>query len=512
MMSKHISLSTNYKIQKMKKIFLFIAVLGVLAGCDDELTIFPEDSLSVPTFYQTEADFTQAVNGAYVPLRLIHNVSKPYLGEMHSDNTYFARNTAFGATDNQEDIADHSIPSDGGITANRWVTEIYQQYYLIIARTNQILVTIDEAEFDEAVKSNLKGQALFLRAWSYLELAQLFGSVPMHLEPVVDREGAALPLSPQDELYAQIIADAQGAIPLLPLKSVQQAGRATSGAARTLLANAYIIRGQWADAETELKAVVSSNEYMLMPNYGDAFSGNSDNKNNMESVFEVQYQEGAEGLNGSFLYNFIPRPILAEEVGALYGTSNPQPVNGEGNNIPTPDIIEAYEDGDLREDESIIYVTASESFWEDGNYPVIKKFIEPHSLHGNHGVNWPVYRYSEVLLFLAEALEEQGKDGEAAPILNQVRTRAGLGAATGDLGEAIFNERRVELAFENKRWYDLVRTNRAIDVITAHGNRILANPLDYYYPAGVVPRGNVFTNISERYALPASESSLNPNF
>ena len=513
-MSEHISLSTNFKTEKMKKIFYCIVVsLAFLVGsCDDELTIFPEDSLSVPTFFKTETDFTQAVNGAYVPLRLINNQAKPYLAEMHSDNTYFARNTAFGATENQEDIADHSIPSDGGITANRWVEEIYREYYQVIARTNQILTTIDDAEFDETAKANLKGQALFLRAYSYFDLTQLFGSVPMHLEPVLDREGAALPLSGEDDLYVQIIEDAKQATALLPLKSEQEPGRVTLGAAQTLLANVYMVREQWAEAETLLKAVVASNEYTLMPNYEDAFSGNSENKNNMESVFEIQYREGAEGLNGSFLYNFLPRPITAEEVGAITGTSNPQPVNGEGNNIPTPDIIEAYEEGDLREDASIMYVDISESFWEDGVYPIIKKYVEPHALHNNHGMNWPVYRYSEVLLFLAEALEEQGKDGEALPYLNQVRTRAGLGDPAGDLGEAIFKERRVELAFENKRWFDLVRTGRAIDVITAHGNKIKANPIDYYYPAGVEPRGNVFTNISERYALPASESSLNPNF
>ena len=158
-----------------------------------------------------------------------------------------------------------------------------------------------------------------------------------------------------------------------------------------------------------------------------------------------------------------------------------------------------------------MYITASESFWEDGIYPIIKKYVEPHALNGNHGMNWPVYRYSEVLLLLAESLEEQSKAG-AADYLKEVRDRAGLGAYSGDLGEAIFRERRVELAFENKRWFDLVRTGRAIDVITAYGNRIKANPIDYYYPVGAEPRGNAFTNITERYALPASESSLNPNF
>ncbi|AYN67373.1 RagB/SusD family nutrient uptake outer membrane protein [Euzebyella marina] len=502
----------------MKKIFSILVVLGVLAtGCEDELTIFPEDSLSVPTFYKTEVDFEQAVNGAYAPLRTVLNgtgggPSGIYLKEMHSDNTYYARNTAFGATEQQEDLADFAVPTDQGITTNVHVQNVYVYNYQVIARTNQILATIDEAEFDGAAKNNIKGQALFLRALAYFDLVQLFGSVPMHLVPVLSREDAALPLSSEDELYTQIISDASEAITLLPSKSQQDPGRATSGAARTLLANVHIVREQWAEAEAQARAVVESDEYMLMPDYADAFSGNSGNKNNMESVFEIQYKEGAEGLNGTFLYYSLPWPLDAEEVGSLMQTSNPQPLSGEGNNIPTPDILAAYEDGDLRKDASITYVNSSGSFWRDGTYPIINKFLEPHSLHFNHGVNWPVYRYSEVLLFLAEALEEQGESGEALIYLNQVRTRAGLGDPTGDLGEAIFNERRVELAFENKRWFDLVRTGRAVDVITAYGNRIKANPNDYYYPEGAEPRGNAFSNISLRYGLPASESSLNPNF
>lgn len=497
----------------MKNTFIIFLIIGVVAvSCEEELTIFPEDSLSEPTFFKTAEDFEQAVNGAYVPLRQINNLSKPYLAEMHSDNTYFARNTAFGATEQQEDIADFAIPSDNGITANVHVNNQYVLDYQIIARANQILTTIDEAEFDTASKNNIKGQALFLRAYAYFELVRFFESVPLHLVPVTGREDAALPLSPSGEIYAQIIADVQQAVQLLPPKSEQEAGRVTSGAARTLLANAYIVQENWAEAETQLRAIVESNEYALMPDYADAFSGNTDNKNNMESVFEVQYKEGPEGLNGSFLYNFLPRPITAEEVGAITGTSNPQPLNGEGNNIPTPDIIAAYEEGDLREEASIQYVTASESFWRDGVYPIIKKYVEPHALHGNHGMNWPIYRYSEVLLFLAEALAEQGEAGEAAIYLNQVRERAGLGEYTGDLIDAIYRERRVELAFESKRWFDLVRTDRAIEVITAYGNRIKANPNDYYYPEGVEPRANAFTNISRFYALPASESSLNPNF
>lgn len=497
----------------MKKIIIFLGLICFIAiSCEDELNVFPEDSLSVPTFFQTEDDFVQAVNGAYAPLRTMYNQTKPFLAEMSSDNTYFARNTAFGATETNQDIADHSMITDGGITPNGNVQNQYRELYAIIARANQILLTVEDADIDQAVKDNVKGQALFLRAFAYFDLVQLYGSVPLHLEPVLNREGAALPLSSPDVIYPQIVADAQAAIPLLPPKSVQEPGRVTSGAAQTLLANVHIVLQEWAAAETLLKAVVNSGEYMLMPDYEDAFSGNSDNKNNMESVFEVQYREGAEGVQGSFMYQFLPRPIEADEVALLFGTADAQPINGQGNNIPTPDIIAAYEEGDLREDASIMYILTRESFWNDGIYPIIKKYVEPHAQHNNHGMNFPVYRYAEVLLFLAEALHEQGKDGEALPFLNQVRTRAGLGAHTGDLGDAIFRERRVELAFENKRWFDLKRKGIAIQVMTEFGQRVIANPNDYYLPEGVPAAGNAFTNIREFYALPASESELNPNF
>jgi hypothetical protein len=152
-------------------------------------------------------------------------------------------------------------------------------------------------------------------------------------------------------------------------------------------------------------------------------------------------------------------------------------------------------------------------------YPYIKKFAAPHALHGNTGNNWPVYRYAEVLLFLAEALNEQGKSADALPYLNMVRDRAfGVGSATvtitsqGDLRDIILRERRVELAFENKRWFDLLRTGRAKDVITAYGNRVKSKPQDYYYPDGAVPPNNAFTNLDLLYGFPADEASLNPYF
>src|SRR5690606_16467438 len=194
------------------------------------------------------------------------------LSEMRSDNTYFARNPAFGATEQSEDLADFALPEADGVTSNTHVLNQYRLDYQIIARTNQVLTTIDEVEFDADSKNNLKGQAYFLRAFAYFELVRYFGKAPLHLEPVTGRAEATLPLASEEELYAQIIQDAQQAIQLLPPKSEQELGRVTSGAAKTLLANVHIVRKNWSEAETLLKEVVESNEYQLMPNYNDAFS------------------------------------------------------------------------------------------------------------------------------------------------------------------------------------------------------------------------------------------------
>lgn len=503
----------------MKKYIIAAGLLTITAtGCQEGfLSVVPETQLSSATFFKTESDFRQAVNAAYVPLRSIFNDRAWKLGEMHSDNTHYARNRLFGAVDNTQNLADFCIPVSNGLTTNDNVLQQWRQDYVIIARANEILSRIDAVDFDAKAKSNIKGQALFLRAFAYFELVRYFGKAPLHLEPVTNRQGASKPLSQAPELYAQIKSDLEAAIPLLPSKSEQQAGRVTSGAAGMLLANLYMVQKNWSGAETLLTAIVNSGQYSLMPDYDNAFSQTASNKNNAESVFEVQYMEGSAGLNGNQIYQFIPAPITAQELVPITGTSNPQSISGENNNIPTPDIIAAYETGDLRKDISIGYVTLSGSLRADKVYPYIKKYARKHSVQGNTGQNWPVYRYSEVLLFLAEALNEQGKGAQALPHLNLVRKRAGLPAvtetATGALREIIFKERRVELAFENKRWFDLVRTGRVKEFIEPFGQRVKADPVKYYYPdAATVPPSNAFTVLDDYYALPAVEADLSPNF
>jgi len=155
----------------MKNKIILSCLLAVgLSGCTASfLEITPETSLSSVTFFKTEADFTQAVNACYVPLRTIYNDRSYLLSEMHSDNTYYYRNTAFGATEQQEDLADFSIPVSNNLTTNTHVLNQYRQDYLIIARANQVLALIDKADFDATSKANLKGQAQFMRAFAYLK-------------------------------------------------------------------------------------------------------------------------------------------------------------------------------------------------------------------------------------------------------------------------------------------------------------------------------------------------------
>lgn len=501
---------------KAKYIAAWLLAVG-LSGCRENfLNVLPETSLSTDVFFLSEIDFKQAVNASYVPLRGIYNGPAWVLEEMHSDNSYYARNTLYGAVDATENVANFAIPTTNGITANGNVLSIYRQNYQIIARTNQILATIDGVDFAEASKSNIKGQALFLRAFAYFDLVRLFGKVPMHLTPVIGREDAPLPLSTTEDLYKQIEKDALEASSLLPNKAKQEAGRVTSGAAKTLLANVYLTQKKWALVQPLMEDVVKNDGYNLMPDYNNAFSFTETNKNNQESVFEVQYKEGSEGYNGGVIYSFIPSPITAAELKPITGTSNTQGTSQESNNIPTPDIIAAFETGDKRKDVNIGYVNLSSSLAENKTYPYIKKYARPHSLHGNTGQNWPVYRYAEVLLFLAESLNEQGKPAEAATYLNQVRTRAGLAgtkaASQADMREAIFKERRVELAFENKRWFDLTRTGRVKEIIIPYGARIKANPAAYYFPKGHAAPSNAFTVLDDYYGLPADEAALNPHF
>ena len=486
----------------MKKILSILLIATSLSSCGDFLEIPSETSLSSDTYYQSQSDFEQAINGCYSLLRGLYSGQDGAwaMGELRSDNTTYAFNPNDRGTISAEFVKDFIDDANNSVPLNKYVTN-----YSIISNVNYLLDPIDDVAFDQTAKNNIKGQAYFLRALAYLDLVQYFGSVPMHLKPVRALGDAAQPLATEDEVYAQIISDARQAAELLPAKSSQEAGRATSGAANMILANVYINQKKWAEAETALRQITG---YELLADYSSVFEPT--NKNNAESIFEVQYKQGNEGFASYFFYTFLAQPITAEEASAVTGIPEISRIV-EGYNIPTPDIISAYEEGDVRKEASVGTLTA-----HGVQYPYIKKYSHPHELTGNTDDNWPVYRYSEALLYMAEALNEQGNTSEAANYLNRVRNRAGLSNTTAanqsDMRTAIMDERRVELAFENKRWLDLIHYGVAEQVMTAYGQRVKANPQDYYFPEGYSVAPQSYTNIRLLFPLPASEAALTTYF
>lgn len=462
---------------------IYIGLLALIGtSCSESfLDLPPESTVTSGNFYKTEDQFNQALVGTYEGTRGIFGaISSWVMGEMRSDNTHFEFNGLNrGVSNLQREDTDYFLDDN----SSEYVSGKYNAGYIGVARANAILDQVDAAGLTVASANSISGQARFLRALFYFDLVRHFGDIPLYLTTVKGTSDAYLPRSSVDEVYKVIIADLIEAKQKLPEPVFPQTGRANKGTIRMLLADVYMTRKDYASAEKELKELLTLG-YKLLPDYAAVYS--TANKNSVESIFEIQYQQGNQGQNSNFIYSFLP---LSADVSKITGITSQNYAAG-GWNTPTWEMIGTYEKGDKRLDASI---SIAEGTGAIGSmviesvkspvgyqipagkrvYPFIKKYLNPHTLQGNTNDNFPVYRYADVLLLLAEALNEQNKGQEALPFLNQIRIRAGLPStelqSTESLRERIAHERRVEFAFENKRWLDLVRTGKAIEVMSKNG-------------------------------------------
>lgn len=455
------------KIKIFFPAFLFLSF--VLAGCSKLLEVKPETFTSGSSYYKTENQLRTAVNGAYSVLQNLNTSGNYWIfTEVRSDNTTYQYNPNNRCCITREQVDEFLNTSTDRYTETVWTT-----LFNGVQQCNVILSRIDGVTFSsEAKKSQYMGEAKFLRGLLYFNLVRLFGSVPLRVEEVkgpgdaFTKERASV-----EAVYAQIIQDATDAAAGLPANyAAGDVGRATKGAALTLLGDVYLTQKNYPEAVTTLQQVAGLG-YQLVPEYADVFS--TSNKNNSESIFEVQYNAGIQGENSNFFFNFGPFTASLDLTG-WQGQLG-------GLNIPTPSIIDAFEPGDKRKDVSVGYYAnpdnnnAFESF-AGGAIPFVKKFYHPpFPNNGWTNDNWPVYRYAQVLLMLAEALNEDNQTGDAYAPLNKVRQRAGLSSLAGlskeAFREAVYQEERVELAFEDKRWFDLLRTGRAVEVMRVHGEK-----------------------------------------
>ncbi|MBZ4189506.1 RagB/SusD family nutrient uptake outer membrane protein [Niabella beijingensis] len=500
-----------------------VAVAFIFSSCKkDFLTLYPEGNLNEKIFYKTPADFQQAIVGAYIPLRDIAN-NAFWMDEERSDNAHYDYYEKDRGNAQRESLADFMDDAENGVTVVR-----YQAAYVGIGRVNAVL---DHIETNTTIADSLKkliiGEAKALRGHYYFDLVRNFGGVPLHLHEVLKAEDAYLPRATADQIYTQVISDLKDALGLLPAPAFkpEETGRVNKGVVATELAAVYMQRKNFEEAATLLKTVTQMG-YALMTDFSGIFNPANKNANvNKELIFDVQYQSATPGQQSSFIYRFTPiTPSTKVILGVDFN-------NGLGGwDVPTDDLKNVFEAGDKRFDASIGVIEGSLNSSQDfvpskvvsavGYTPpagvvvrwFCKKFYFPPypNINQYSDQNWPLYRYGDVLLMLAECLNETGKAGEALPYLNQIRGRA-FGDASHNitttdpvlLRAAIAKERRRELAFENKRWQDLIRTGEAITVMTAYGVKAKQK-----YPY-LLPQSYTVTQDRLLYPIPQREMDLN---
>ena len=462
---------------RLRRPIAVIVSLAVITGCDSVLDVTPETFSGTTNYYQTPDQMDRAILGAYATLQPLYGAGATgpmwSLAEMRADNTTYEQNQTDRSQVLTESVDDFMTTADNTGVSNMWNTS-----YGGILQTNVILDRIGGVVYtDQVAKDRIIGEAKWLRALYYYNLVRVFGDLPLRLHETQSYDGAfTQQRTPVDSIYKVIIADLQDAITKLPTRTAlpaAQAGRATQGAAAMVLADVYMTRKNWQEAANVLQTVIAMG-YTLVTPYDRAFDPAF--KNGPESIYEVQWAEAVVGESSNFLQRFIPNTSGRN---LTFGTSDVAGSVGSGWNIPTKDMLRAYEPGDLRKNASIAYWVSTANRPEvdvvfNDTIPYVKKYYHQYATAGRTNDNFPVFRYAEALLDYAETLNELGRTTDAYTYINQVRSRAGLPALAADLTQAefrdaVFREERVELAFEDKRWFQLLRTGRAVDIMTAHG-------------------------------------------
>lgn len=459
----------------MRKLLTQLLIGITLVSCSDDFTdLAPISNRNEAEFYNNANDFIGAINASYSGLQDNGVYGRAYwtMFEMRSDNTDQGPDATGLAAQYSEINRFTEDPLNQQITA-AWVSS-----YKVIANNNVILDRIQSVEMDNAIKDRITGEALFLRSLMYYHLAVAYGNIPLQLEPY--STGDVLEQVDANTVYEQLISDLQRAEEFLPQSySASDVGRATKGAAATLLSKVLLTMGQKSAAEEVLRRIVNNYNYELLEDYGDLWG--VENENNRESIFEVQFMGGGIGQGSAFTNEFSPSAFL-------------QTGSGYGRNRPTAELITSFNPEDERFAASIgTSYTNAQGGTTEANY--IRKYESNPSAENDSDVNFVVFRYADVLLMLAEAI---GESEESYELINQVRARAGLSgidqSTPGTFEEKLLEERQLELAFENHRWPDLRRFGFEREVFET------AEPL-------VDP-----SDVRELFYIPQREMDINPTF
>jgi len=501
-----------------QNLIIVTAILLIFPCCEKFLEEQPQGTYPLSAFYQTEEHALLAITACYEKI-LFSNSNNNRLwvfADVASDDAVKG-----GFPGDQADIGlidDFQISADNGNVETTWAI-----FYEGVARCNLVIKYVPDIDMDQALKDRIIGEAYFLRGYFYFELCNIFGNIPLILEPLNPDE-MQVPKSHRTEVYQQIEIDFIEAVKFLEsalgldpgVYPSSEKGRATPGAAKALLAKTYLFDKKWTEAlATALE--VESYGYSLMQVYQRNF--NVLYENNSESIFEIQHLSGhISGMGSSLNQWTAPR-----------GSYN----NGYGFNEPTKSFFDEFEvtnpeniydprlDYTLGRGDSIYWLDDTifyDPSWSSTGYSQ-KKYLQPIKevdIKGDADLNFTVIRFAEILLIQAEALNELDRGNEALIPLNRVRKRAresylydenleGFGTVPdgllpdvtttdqAQLRKAIRHERRVELGFECQRYFDLIRYGET------YANNALSNKPNFLYSthnAFPIPQSEMETNLS----------------
>jgi starch-binding outer membrane protein, SusD/RagB family len=504
----------------MKKNTIYLSILSIIIGfcsCKKIIDLSPESGVVIDSYYTTADEVRTALVGCYNTQQRPQNIEWQ-LTELRTDNTKMGVPASSNTVNRDLSDLDVFAPATG----HPAVYEYWIASYFVIRNANIVLqklgVKYDKASnalsllpininLTDSLRKQFIGEALLIRANTYFNLVRLYGGVFLIDEPVTLEQAKKVNRSSVAEIYNFIKKDLTTAADYLgKLRATQitttTLGNATSWAAKGMLAKVYLTLNEKASAIPLLQEIIANSGYGLQTTYSNAFAITSEMNN--EILYSVRYKSGNLGLGSRFGNDFAP---LGSGSTIINGS-------GLGWNYPTNELDTAMgiTTSDPRKAISFGIYTAARVLY-------VKKFLNPVATANDGESDWPVLRYADILLMLAEA---QGLTPASIALINQIRTRAGLPVLPATINtvalfeQALSNERRFEFTFENQRFFDLVRFNSTLTTITAEQTikNHMAKEFDRHYALynPVVPlnvlQANVVTN---RLLLPIPQREIDTN-
>ena len=479
------------------KLIIFLTVISVtgIYSCK-KLDENPSSVIVASQFYKTASDANSAVNAVYSSLNSDPAGDFPLYGrqlnllvENGSDNQVYS------PSNTNPDV--RALGTATYISSNSRVQKVWQQLYYGINRANIAIDNIPAIQMDTTVRARLVRESKFIRGLLYFNLVRLYGAVPLilHNPTTIDPTKLLVGRTPADSIYLQIVSDLKDATNLPKSYSGTDLGRATGGAAHTLLAKVYLTKQDWSNALVQLNIVVNGGYgYSLFPNYYDAFQKAT--KNGKEHIFSAQFETNLGAVNStqylsqSFIsFNTQTWPIDVPADSSLYRLFSA---------TDTRRAVTFYN--------SVYNAATGQTVVYSNQYvPYFNKFVDysltPLTTQAQSGINYPILRYADVLLMYAEAQNELngGPTTGAYTAINQVRTRANVtnltaGLSQSDFRDSLFLERRKEFIQEGHRWFDLVR----------QGGTVLVDALHK------IPAKSAASSKNTLFPIPLVETQLNP--